>query len=877
MARFHCNSCGLEKSVPDKYVGRTVGCPRCKASVIIAPEVGSLESDALESALGAIPDDDARLDPPRVPGGNKKFRLDADRGDENESDSHAMPSRVERDLVSFDPAMYDAAEGTDAPEGDEDDDYPSFPTGPAIPLTEDDPTVPVRVSLFDGSILKNILVGILGAMNTIAFVLAIVVFIFGPVAGSGDMSRAMSMGFIGATLVCLVIALNSRIPFALGGPETGSAAVLGLLALDVHRRMSSLYPGDVVFPTIAASVILCGIVAGLIVYFLGKAGMGRWVRFIPHQVVGGLMAGVGVFYLRGVLSAYSDGMPVYERFLSRGGLDGSIQWVAALGFGVVLFVALRRLRRYYVLPVLLLTGIGAFYGWCLFSGLDRSSAYQQGWLFQGFAFDHFWEIYDVAFLRGIHWDVVKTIMPFAAALAGLIASMLMLKVTDIETDTGHTASMDCELCAVGQANIIASLAGGISGSLSRGRTLSNASAGASSPLAAVVTAVLCGGALYFIGQGLAYIPQFIPFGMLVFFGLKLLARWLVDTWGMFTRKDDYAVLFIIFLLTVSQGLMLGMGVGAALAVFVLVSRYGKVDVVKFTLSGATNHSNVDRAPSQLAILNRKGAQIYIMRLQGFVFLGAMYTLVRRIRERIADPDQMQLEFVILDFRLVNGLDSAVAIGFRQMKRMALEHGVSLIFTSIPFEVERQLEEGGFSLNEPDGSCRTFVDSDFALEWCEDRILEAEDALQVREKTLQELLAGGFPKAEDINLLMKFLERVEVRKGHYVFRQGDASDAMYFVESGMVNVQLELEGNKILRLKKMGAGTVVGEMGIYTDAPRSASIVAAEDCILFRLSKKMLASLQVTQPHLVSDVHRFVVNLLAGRVFEANLKVRDLLK
>ena len=365
--------------------------------------------------------------------------------------------------------------------------------------------------------------------------------------------------------------------------------------------------------------------------------------------------------------------------------------------------------------------------------------------------------------------------------------------------------------------------------------------------------------------------------MLVFFGLKLLARWLVDTWGMFTRKDDYAVLFIIFLLTVSQGLMLGMGVGAALAVFVLVSRYGKVDVVKFTLSGATNHSNVDRAPSQLAILNRKGAQIYIMRLQGFVFLGAMYTLVRRIRERIADPDQMQLEFVILDFRLVNGLDSAVAIGFRQMKRMALEHGVSLIFTSIPFEVERQLEEGGFSLNEPDGSCRTFVDSDFALEWCEDRILEAEDALQVREKTLQELLAGGFPKAEDINLLMKFLERVEVRKGHYVFRQGDASDAMYFVESGMVNVQLELEGNKILRLKKMGAGTVVGEMGIYTDAPRSASIVAAEDCILFRLSKKMLASLQVTQPHLVSDVHRFVVNLLAGRVFEANLKVRDLLK
>ncbi|MFW5487179.1 MAG: SLC26A/SulP transporter family protein [Desulfovibrio sp.] len=777
------------------------------------------------------------------------------------------------DLGTYD--FYDGADDTSDVE--EDDEYIPGAVGPAIPLTDDDPSAPARVSFFGGSFLKNIFAGCLGGFSSIAFVLAFVVFIFDPVTAPADMPFAMSMGFIGAALVCLFIASNSRIPYALGGLETGSAAVLGLLALDVHTRLIATYPGDPVFPTIAASLIMCGLIAGLVVYFVGKAGLGRWMRFIPHQVVGGLMAGIGVFYLRGVLDTYTDGMPVYERFLALGGLEGSIPWVAALAFGLVLYIALRRLRRFYVFPVLLLAGAGAFYGWMLYSGMDRQVAYEQGWLFQGFDSEYFWEIYNVSFLNKIHWDVVRSVFPFAAALAGLIASMLMLKVTEIETESGFALSLDRELCAVGQANIVASLAGGLSGSLSRGRSLANCSAGAGGPSAAVLAAILCGGALYFIGFAWAYIPRFILYGILVFFGLKLLTRWLVDTWGMFTRKDDYAVLFIIFLLTITQGLMLGMGVGAALAVFVLVSRYGKVDVVKFTLSGATNHSNVDRAPSQLAILNSKGAQVYILRLQGFVFLGAMYALVRHIRERIANSDQMPLKFVILDFRLVNGLDSAVAIGLLQMKRVALENGISLIFTSIPFEVERQLEEGGFSLNEPDGSCRTFVDSDFALEWCEDRILEAEDALQIREKTLPELLAGGFRDSAEINLLMNFLERVEVRKGHYVFRQGDASDAMYFVESGMVNVQLELEGNKILRLKKMGAGTVVGEMGIYTDAPRSASIVAAEDCVLFRLSKKMLETMQAKQPHLVSDVHRFVVNLLAGRVFEANLKVRDLLK
>lgn len=872
MARFHCDSCGLDKNVPDKYVGRIIGCPRCKADVTITPELGALADEPPENILDATADDAGTAGEYAAAGPSRQTLEDDRIGTERKPEEAFDVPVVEK------PSEQPYTEATDEiSDGSGDPGIPPISKRPAIALTSDEQAQPERLSFFGTSILKNAFAGLLGGFNTVVFVLAFVVFIFDPVTVESDFPRAMSMGLVGAMLICLLTAFNSRIPFAMAGPETGSAAVLGLLALSVHERMSTVHPGVPLFPTIVASIILCGVVAGLIVYCIGKAGVGRWIRFIPHQVVGGLMAGIGVFYLRAVVESYAQGMPVYDRFLQLGGLEGSTQWVVALGLGVILFIALRKIRRFYVLPAVLLTAIATFYGWCFFSGISLTGAEKSGWLFQGFLFDPFWENYDGAFLLAIKWDVVREMTPFAAALAGLVASMLMLKVTDVETQSGRTLSMGNELSTIGQANIVASLAGGLSGSLSRGRTLANERAGASGPFAAVCAAVVCGAALYCIGMVMPYVPRFLPYGMLVFFGFKLLARWLVDTWGMFTRKDDYAILFLIFLLTVSQGLLLGMGVGAALAVFILVSRYGKVDVVKFTLSGATNHSNVDRAPSQLAILNSRGAQIYIMRLQGFVFLGAMYTLVRRIRERIADPEQPTLEFVILDFRLVNGLDSAVAIGFQQMKRMAHENGVSLIFTSIPFEVERQLEEGGFSLNEPDGSCRTFVDSDFALEWCEDRILEDEDALQVKEKTLQELLAGGFPVQDEIFLLMRFLERIEVRKGHYVFRQGDASDAMYFVESGMVNVQLELEGNKILRLKKMGAGTVVGEMGIYTDAPRSASIVAAEDCVLFRLSKKMLATMQAKQPHLVSDVHRFVVNLLAGRVFEANLKVRDLVK
>jgi len=249
--------------------------------------------------------------------------------------------------------------------------------------------------------------------------------------------------------------------------------------------------------------------------------------------------------------------------------------------------------------------------------------------------------------------------------------------------------------------------------------------------------------------------------------------------------------------------------------------------------------------------------------------------MRVIRARLTDRNRLPARYLILDFTRISGLDSSVSMAFAKLKRLARDESLTLIFTNVPFELERQLETAGFLLNDPENSTRAFISLDYAMEWCENRILEGENALETQALTLPELLAPVFPEPRYIPALMQVLTRVTVKKGNHLFRQGDPSDAMYFVESGMVSVQLELDGNRILRLKKMGPGTVIGEMGIYTDAPRSASIVAAEDCVLYRLSKRLLEALQGRHPRLVSAIHRFVVALLAERVADTNDKVRDL--
>jgi SulP family sulfate permease len=60
-----------------------------------------------------------------------------------------------------------------------------------------------------------------------------------------------------------------------------------------------------------------------------------------------------------------------------------------------------------------------------------------------------------------------------------------------------------------------------------------------------------------------------------------------------------------------------------------------------------------------------------MRLQGFLFLGSMEQLIKDIRVRLADRNCLPVEYLILDFKLVNGFASAASIGFDKLRILVL--------------------------------------------------------------------------------------------------------------------------------------------------------------------------------------------------------------
>ncbi|WP_232000707.1 MDR family MFS transporter, partial [Mycobacterium kyorinense] len=75
------------------------------------------------------------------------------------------------------------------------------------------------------------------------------------------------------------------------------------------------------------------------------------------------------------------------------------------------------------------------------------------------------------------------------------------------------------------------------------------------------------------------------------------------------------------------------------------------------------------------------------------------------------------------------------------------------------------------------------------------------------------------------------EQIELQAGSYLFHAGDASDSLYVVRNGRLQI---LQNDVILR--ELGRGEVVGELGFLIDAPRSASVRAVRDSALIRVTK-----------------------------------------
>jgi CRP-like cAMP-binding protein len=136
------------------------------------------------------------------------------------------------------------------------------------------------------------------------------------------------------------------------------------------------------------------------------------------------------------------------------------------------------------------------------------------------------------------------------------------------------------------------------------------------------------------------------------------------------------------------------------------------------------------------------------------------------------------------------------------------------------------------------------------------LARADAAMQTsrrRETLLHNIdLFRPFDAAERAELAEHMQERL-VARGDAVVHEGESGDALYVLAEGALNV--DREG---ITLDRMVPGDVFGEMSLLTGQPRSATVSAATEAVVYKIGREQLQPILERRPEIAEGLAAVMV-------------------
>lgn len=98
--------------------------------------------------------------------------------------------------------------------------------------------------------------------------------------------------------------------------------------------------------------------------------------------------------------------------------------------------------------------------------------------------------------------------------------------------------------------------------------------------------------------------------------------------------------------------------------------------------------------------------------------------------------------------------------------------------------------------------------------------------------------------------------IKIQAGDALFREGDAGNQMYVLEVGVAEVFVQ---NQLV--ETLQHGSIVGEMGLVSPGPHSASVIARTDCEFVAVDEKRFQFLVQQTPYFAIQVMRLMAERL----------------
>ncbi|KAI5310235.1 hypothetical protein KEM55_000215 [Ascosphaera atra] len=421
---------------------------------------------------------------------------------------------------------------------------------------------------------------------------------------------------------------------------------------------------------------------------------------------------------------------------------------------------------------------------------------------------------------------------------------------------------------------------------------------------------------------IGYIPIMVVGALIYMLGIELMEEALVDTWGKL-HKLEYATVVVIIVTMGAFDFVQGIVAGIILACVSFVVQTSRKSAITATYTGEVASSTVRRHPMHVRFLREAGRQTSIVKLTGFLFFGTIVDVESCIRGLIDEKafSERPIRYLVLDFWRVNGLDFSAAEAFTRLHRILSKRGVHMIICGLDLENDVGTSLQNVGLFSGPGQVKLFENLNSALEFCENELLKAlhnrrgstkdvpratatpgvpvlSEGMfnsprdlqlhQVAQETLQEE-EGAHPSVPErystfpqpLALLLQtfqgltkenedfwwnavpYFHRATFSMNAVLFRQKDLPEGFYLLESGMLRAEYETPQGKYDEL--IVAGRCCGELPFFGETPRSATMRAECDCVVWVLDRKNWDELRAKEPMIAQELLRVCLKLTSERM------------
>jgi len=131
------------------------------------------------------------------------------------------------------------------------------------------------------------------------------------------------------------------------------------------------------------------------------------------------------------------------------------------------------------------------------------------------------------------------------------------------------------------------------------------------------------------------------------------------------------------------------------------------------------------------------------------------------------------------------------------------------------------------------------------------------------------------KIREIKRLERTLHKRIYKASEVIFNEGDPGAALYILKSGEVDIVIKNTSSAPIYLTKLTSGMFFGEIALFDEIPRSATVIASKECEIIALSKPDFILFSKKEPAIGMKIIMRLGKILSARLIATNKQIEEL--